>query len=156
MAIVTSQGVSFSWGSTSGGLSLEPTSIVINAAVQDTIDITSMASGVRYDEDNSQKPFVIRDIDSAFAANAGFEVSVDFFASKQTMLGKPLWQVGKMRKLRVGWADPESPVGSEFSYIDEWAILKTISYTSSVGEMVSGSATFVTSGSPYMSVGASA
>jgi hypothetical protein len=147
---VTSQGVSFSWGSASGGLSIEPTSISVDASVQDTIDITSMASGVRYDEDNSDKPFVIRDIDSAFAANAGYEVSVEFYASRATMTQRPLWQVGKMRKLRVGWADPDSSSGAELAHLDEWAVLKTINWTSTVGEFVSGSATFVVSGSPYM------
>lgn len=147
---VTSQGVSFSWGSASGGLSVEPTSISVDAAVQDTIDITSMASGVRYDEDNSEKPFVIRDIDSAFAANAGYEVSVEFFVTRNMMTERPLWQVGKMRKLRVGWSDPDSSSGTELSYLDEWAVLKTINFSSTAGEFVSGQATFVTSGSPYM------
>ena len=149
---VQSQGVSFSWGSASGGLEIEPTSIVVNAAVADAIDVTSMASAVRYDEDNSLKPFVVRDTDSAFAANAGFEVSVDFFASRNFMTQRPLWQVGKMRRLRVGWPDPDSP-SQELSYLEEWAILKGISFSSAVGEFVTGQATFVTSGSPYMTVG---
>jgi len=159
--LITSQGAKFTWG----GIEFYATSISVRWFASDDIDISSMASDVMVDADNTSAKYVIKDRDCSMVEA---ELSIDFFARGAVFNGMKIYGfVGQSKDLKFslprklkpeqdgynpfeglthdtdpGQADPSNP---QFRFLKR-AILKNINLDVSPGEYVKGNAAFVLSG----------
>lgn len=146
MSRITSQGTIVVWA----GVTLEATSVTYSASAGDEIEITSLASGVITDPNNSYRKYVRREYDTCFAGEAA-EVTVEFFAKHGANLTA---LVGHKRPLSVTMPDTEvggtvttvsnatlADVNQRHSFGMD-AILSSLQLTATTGEYVRGSATF--------------
>jgi hypothetical protein len=145
MSRITSQGTKVVWG----GIELRATSVTYSASAGDEIDITSLASVVVTDPNNSYRRFVQREFDACFSGDAA-EVTVEFFAAANTNLRN---LVGYRRQLTVNMPETETggfvtTISNVPGFVDAahsfsgFAVLGSVSYTATVGDYVRGSATF--------------
>lgn len=146
MSRITSQGTIVVWA----GVTLEATSVTYSASAGDEIEITSLASGVITDPNNSYRKYVRREYDTCFAGEAA-EVTVEFFAKHGANLTA---LVGHKRPLSVTM--PGDEFGGTVTTISNGgladlnrlhsfsmdAILSSLQLTATTGEHVRGSATF--------------
>jgi hypothetical protein len=139
--LISGQGTQFSWGTASFLL----TRVSLQAATGGEIDITSMSSRVRNDEENTGKRFVRRDIDVAFDGEGEVEISVEFLAEKWLNGINPGSIVGLKRDLTLTLPADDQGEGEGLQVASK-AVLTQISLGVGTGEFVSGSATFRLSG----------
>ena len=135
---VSSHGTEFSWGTCV--FSLTSLSVAVSS---DDIDISSMSSEVRRDDENTNRKLLVRDYDSGVAADV--EISIDFLAG--TWLNEAdavtKWP-GLQRTLLVAIPGDINDDGSTTAgfFLRKSAIMQRMSINASTGEFVRGNATF--------------
>jgi hypothetical protein len=142
LELISPQGAVINWG----GDELQVTSITVSMESSE-IDITSMSSTERQDPQNTFKKFLVRDYDFCFTGGA--EISVEFIAGKFINRADLLDSVGRERPLLVQFPGNDKGEGLGLGVgltIDRRAALSRLSLGASVGEFVTGSATFRLSG----------
>lgn len=139
--VVSGQGSTFTWGTTSFII----TSVQVSNALGSEIDITSMSSEVVSDDENTDRKLVVQDVDYCFSGKGGAEIGIEFFVPAGSTVTNPLDLVGSKRPLK--FAMPESPgADSDGISIEGTAVLSRLQFSVSTGEYVKGSATFKLSG----------
>ena len=141
---VTGQGTRFAWGTAQ--YTLTAVSLQSGGGGGSEIDITSMSSKVVTDGDNTNKKFVTRDVDSAFAGAGDVSLSVDFLLDSKIATTQVHSAVGLKRQLVLTLPSSDAAAFAPGIKIESSAVLTQLSLGVSTGEYVSGSATFRLSG----------
>ena len=139
--VVSGQGVTFTWGTTSFLL----TSLNLSNSSGSEIDITSMSSEVVTDSENTSRKLIAQDYDSCFSARGGGELSIEFFADSSIANSNYLDLVGSQRTIDLKFPGPDG-VGVGFS-VNQTGLLTQMTLGVATGEFVKGSASFKLSGS---------
>jgi hypothetical protein len=144
MELISSQGATLTWG----GITFSVTSVQVNFASGNEIEITSMSSRTVSDKENTGKMFIERDWDAAFNGENSAEISIEFFAEKWIVIDKPFELIGLKRNFEL--VLPENDQGEGRGLVlgggSKEAVLTQISLGVSIGEYVTGNATFRPSG----------
>ena len=143
MNLISGQGTKFTWGTAE--FLLSSVSWQSGSGGGNEIDITSMSSVVVPDDQNTGKMLVKRDVDSAFSGEGDVSLSVEFFLEPWMVTSKTHTAVGLKRPLRLVLPADDRGQGEGLK-IESKAVLTQMSLGVSVGEYVSGSATFKLSG----------
>lgn len=138
--VVSGQGATFTWGTTSFLL----TSLNLSNSSGSEIDITSMSSEVVSDSQNSQRKLIAQDFDSCFSARGGGDLSIEFYADSSISNSNYLDIVGSQRLITLKLPGVDG-TGVGFS-IEKTGLLSQMSLGVATGEFVKGSATFKLSG----------
>lgn len=142
MALITSHGATFAWGT----YTFQVTSLQVSASAGSEIDITSMSSEVVSDPQNSSRKMIVPDYDAAVSARYGSEMSIEFFASSDITATNYFDVVGSKRAFTLTLPGGEGTAGSGTFSINKTAILTQMSLGAATGEYVKGSASFRVTG----------
>jgi len=144
MTLVSSGGSTLTWGTAS--FMLTSFSVQSGGTGGNEMEITSMSSKVKQDPDNTDKWLVRRDFDAAFDGEGDISLSVDFLLEPWMVTTKTaIAAVGLKKDISLILPADELGQGAGFQVVGK-AILTQMSLGASVGEYVSGNATFRVSG----------
>lgn len=139
---ITPHGLTFSWGTTEFHL----TSIQVNAQAGSEIDITSMSSEVVSDSQNFRHKKVVPDFDTSISARYGTDIQIEFFAGDQLTVTNFFDCLGSKRLMGLSIPRNADVTSTSIRILTKTAILTQLTYSGSVGQYVTGNATFRVSG----------